>query len=150
MESLSNVAIRDALRAVMPDGLEVKEVYTPKNKLKEIIWAENEIIYSGCEVSDETVSAIEELFRSPVIVMKRSKSGEKETDITTLIKSIRAENVEGKLRIYAVTSADSANYLNPEYIAKAVEDKFGVSGENGSHIIIRNKLFLADGETEII
>jgi len=144
------VAIRDALRAVMPEGLEVMEVYTPKNKLKEIVWAENEIIYSGCEVSDETAAGIEEMFRAPVVVMKRSKSGDKETDITTLIKSIRAKNVDGKLHIHAVTSADSANYLNPEYIAKAVEERFAVSCETGSHIIVRNKLFLADGETEIV
>ncbi len=150
MQTLSNVAIRDALRAVMPEGLEVKEVYTPKNKLKEIIWAENEIIYAGCTVTEETVAGIEALFRSPVTVMKRSKSGEKETDITTLIKSIRAEIVDGTLHIIAITSADSANYLNPEYIARAVEEKFGVSGENGSHIICRNKLFLGDGETEIV
>ena len=150
MEVRSNVAIRDALRAVMPVGLEVMEVYTPKNKLKEIVWAENEIIYSGCEVSNETAAAIEEMFRSPVVVMKRSKSGEKETDITALIKSLRCEITDGNLHIIAVTSADSANYLNPEYIAQAVEGKFAVSGEKGSHIIVRNKLFLADGETEIV
>ena len=150
MESLSNVAIRDALRAVMPDGLEVKEVYTPKNKLKEIVWAENEIIYSGCSVSMEQAAEIQEMFRSPVTVMKRSKSGEKETDITTLIKSLRAEIINGNLHITAVTSADSANYLNPEYIAQAAEAKFGMSGETGSHIIVRNKLFLEDGVTEIV
>ncbi len=150
METLSNVAIRDALRAVMPEGLEVREVYTPKNKLKEIVWAENEIIYSGCAVSPEVAAEIEEMFRSPVTVMKRSKSGEKETDITTLIKSLQAEVVEGNLHITAVTSADSANYLNPEYIARAVEGRFAVSGEKGSHFICRRKLFLADGVTEIV
>ena len=150
MEQRSNVAIRDALREVMPDGIEIREVYTPKNKLKEIAYAENEIIYAGCDVSPETAVAIEEMFRSPVTVMKRSKSGEKETDITALIRSLRTEIIDGCLHIFAVTSADSANYLNPEYIAQAVEAKFGISGENGSHIIIRNKLFLADGETEVV
>ncbi len=149
MEPLSNVAIRDALRAVMPEGLEVREVYTPKNQLKEIVWAENEIIYAGCRATAAQAEAIEALFRAPVVVMKRSKSGEKETDITTLIRSLRAEVTDGSLRIVAVTSADSASYLNPEYIARAVEEKFGISGSSGSHIICRNKLLLADGETEI-
>jgi len=150
MEQRSNLAVLEALRRVMPEGIEIKEAYTPKNKLKEIVYAENEIIYSGCVVSDNAASEIEELFRSPVVIMKRSKSGERETDITTLIKSISAEAVEGKLRIKAITSADSANYLNPEYIAQAVEDKFKVSGEYGSHIIVRNKLLLFDGVTEIV
>lgn len=150
MEQRSNVAVRDALREVMPEGIEIREVYTPKNKLKEIVYAENEMIYAGCAVSPETAAAIEEMFRSPVTVMKRSKSGEKETDITTLIRSLRTEIMDGCLHIFAVTSADSANYLNPEYIVQAVEAKFGISGENGSHIIIRNKLFLADGETEVV
>ena len=65
-------------------------------------------------LSGETAAAVEEMFRSPVVVMKRSKSGEKETDITALIKSLRCENKDGNLHIIAVTSADSANYLKAQ------------------------------------
>ena len=49
-----------------------------------------------------------------------------------------------------ITSADAENYLNPEYVAKAVEEKYNLGGENGWHVITRKKLLLSDGESEFI
>ena len=98
----------------------------------------------------DTAAAIEALFRSPVVMMKKSKSGEREVDITTLMKSLRAEAGEGTLTVTAVTAAEQANYLNPEYIVQAVEREFGLSGKDGWHVITRTKLFLEDGVTEFV
>ncbi|MBP3377463.1 MAG: DUF2344 domain-containing protein, partial [Clostridia bacterium] len=148
MKSLPNSEIFDKLAAVMPNGIEILRVYEQKGKLSDIKWAENVIDYRGVSADGELCRKIEEMFESPVIMMKRSKSGEKETDITTLIKWVKAETVDGNLRVTALTSADSERYLNPEYIAKAIEERFAVSGENGSHVITRTKQYLADGETE--
>ena len=148
MKSLPNSEIFDKLAAVMPNGIEILRVYEQKGKLSDIKWAENVIDYRGVSADGELCRKIEEMFESPVIMMKRSKSGEKETDITTLIKWVKVETVDGNLRVTALTSADSERYLNPEYIAKAIEERFAVSGENGSHVITRTKQYLADGETE--
>ena len=60
------------------------------------------------------------------------------------------EQTEDSLRITAVTAAEQEKYLNPEYIAQAVERAFGLSGENGWHVIDRTRLLLADGETDFI
>ena len=49
-----------------------------------------------------------------------------------------------------ITSADAENYLNPEYVAKAVEEKYNLGGENGWQVITRKKLLLSDGESEFI
>jgi len=81
-------------------------------------------------------------------MMKRSKSGEKEVDITKFIKSVSAEKTETGLVIKVITGADSEAYLNPEYVMIAVNDAFGVEGEDGYHIIVRKKLLLSDGVTE--
>ncbi len=148
MKSLPNSEIFDKLAAVMPNGIEILRVYEQKGKLSDIKWAENVIDYRGVAADGELCRKIEEMFENPVIMMKRSKSGEKETDITTLIKWVKAETVDGNLRVTALTSADSERYLNPEYVAKAIEERFAVSGENGSHVITRTKQYLADGETE--
>lgn len=153
MKAVSNAEILERLRAVMPNGIEVTEVYEQKGKLTDIMWAENELRYADVSASVELCEEIEELFRHPVIMMKRSKSGDRETDISELIRSLRAEVVEGDethLTVTAVTSADSARYLNPEYIAQAIEEHFGISGERGWHIITRKKLLLSDGETEFV
>ncbi len=148
MQSLPNSEIFEKLAAVMPNGIEILRVYEQKGKLSDIKWAVNVIDYSGVTASDELCAAIEEMFTHPVIMMKRSKSGEKETDISTLVKWVKAEGIDGDLRVTALTSADSEKYLNPEYVAKAIEEKFAVSGEQGSHVITRTKQYLSDGETE--
>jgi len=150
MKTISNAEILEKLRAVMPNGIEVTQVYEQKGKLTDIKWAVNEIRYTDVQVSEETCAAIEEMFRHPVVMMKRSKSGDKETDITELIRSVAVEADDNHLTITAVTSADSTKYLNPEYVAQAVEEKFGISGECGWHIITRKKLLLEDGETAFV
>jgi len=150
MTAVSNAEITEKLSAVMPSGIEMTQVYEQKGKLTDIKWAINEISYYGVHVSKETADAIDEMFRHPVIMMKRSKSGEKEVDITTLIRSVKAETFDDKLKITAITSADAENYLNPEYVAQAIEKQFSVSGECGWHTINRIKLLLGDGETEFV
>ena len=66
------------------------------------------------------------------------------------MRGVRAQFAGDILTVTAVTSADQENYLNPEYVAQAIDREFHVSGGNGSHWIIRKKLFVADGETEFI
>ena len=91
MQSLPNTEIFEKLAAVMPNGIEILRVYEQKGKLSDIKWAINVIDYSGVAADDKLCADIEEMFKSPVIMMKRSKSGEKETDISTLIKWVKAE-----------------------------------------------------------
>ncbi len=145
MQSVSNAEIEEKLRAVMPNGIEVIRVYEQVGKPGDIKWATNEIEFSNVRGSDEICREIEEMFRHPVIMMKRSKSGERECDITTLMKSVRAEWDGERLRVHAVTSADSENYLNPAYVAQAIRDKLDIFGESSSHVIVRRNLMNADG-----
>jgi radical SAM-linked protein len=145
MKSVSNAVIEEKLRAVMPNGIEIVRVYEQMGKLNEIKWAENEIEYSGVSANDEICREIEDMFTRPVVLMKRSKSGERECDITSLIRSVNVSWDGEKLRVSAVTSADSENYLNPAYVAQAIESKFDIFGEGSWHIITRKKLMYADG-----
>jgi radical SAM family uncharacterized protein/radical SAM-linked protein len=150
MKAVSNADLLEKLRSVMPNGVEVTQVYEQKAKLTEVKWAENVIEWHGAAFADDLPGRIEELFRKPVMMTKRSKSGEKEVDITSFIKSLRAEKKEDVLTVTAVIAAEQENYLNPEYIAQAVEQSFGVSGESGWHVIDRTRLLLEDGETDFV
>jgi len=150
MKAVGNAEIMEKLTEAMPNGIEITAVYEQKSKLTDIKWAENEITFKNVSVTDETCRAIEEMFTKPVIMMKRSKSGEKECDITSLMRSVKAECESDTMTVTAITSADQENYLNPEYVAQAIEREFAVSGEKGSHWITRKKLFTADGVTEFI
>lgn len=146
--SITDKDIEKKLSAYLPEGIGIVEVYTAETKFKLIKWAENDIIVHADNLPADVCEKIEELFRSPVVLMKRSKSGEKEVDITKMIKSVVARIDDGLLVITAVTGADSESYLNPEYVMTAVNDALGIEGENGWHVIVRRKLLLEDGVTE--
>ncbi len=145
MKPVGNAEITEKLTSVMPAGIEITRIYEQRGKLTDIKWAENRIVYGDIAMDETLPGKIEELFRHPVVLMKRSKSGDKETDITTLIQSVKAEWVDNQLVVTAVTSAQSENYLNPEYVAQAIENAFAVSGEKGWHVITRCRLMLEDG-----
>lgn len=151
LKDVSNVEAMEKLRSAMAEGIVVKEVYTARDKISDIQYAHNRITYGGFEPADYMVDAINDLFRKPVVMLKKSKSGEKEVDICTFIRSIEAkiEDVDGKqtLVIDAITSASQESYLNPEYIAAAIEREFALSGSDGYHTICRKHLYLADGVT---
>ena len=139
--------IFEKLRAAMPDGISVSRVYTQDMKLKTIAWAENVIDFNGGVAELSGIEEVATLFDSPVVMMKRSKSGEKEVDISPLVKSAAAELDGDTLRVTVVTSASGENYLNPEYAAKAVAAKLGIDADKTWHVITRTKLLLADGKT---
>ncbi len=149
---ITDKEILERLRENVPEGIGIVEVYTAKAKFREIKWAKNRIEIVGASLEDGITEKIEDLFKSPVILTKRSKSGDREVDITKMIKSVKASVENGVLVIDAVTGTDSENYLNPEYIMTAVNNAFSVeTEENGAyHTIVRKKLLLADGEKEYV
>ncbi|MBR3639885.1 MAG: TIGR03936 family radical SAM-associated protein, partial [Clostridia bacterium] len=147
-EQMSDEEIKTRLSAAVPPGIEILEVYTKERKLTEITWAENEISFFSCAVAPDLPEKIEALFRGPVIVTKRSKSGERDTDISPLIKTLSARLEGDVLKVTAVTGASDSSYLNPELIARAIEREFSPEGTEGYHTVTRKKLLLEDGKTE--
>ena len=136
-------AIRGALTPLMPEGIRIIDVFTAEHKLKEIEWGEYEIAYDTTRegITDE----IKTLFASPVVMMKRSKSGEKETDITTFMDDLTASDEDGRLTVRFLAAASDGHYLNPVYIHKAIADRLGF---DAPHTVMRTRLMLAD-KTEI-
>lgn len=147
VKDVSDDSIVETLRPLTPDGMEIIEAYTAEGKLDRIKWAENEIlIHTSADILPEQIT---ELFKGSVMIMKKSKSGEKETDISSFIKEISAERAECGIRITAVTAADSSMFLNPSYIAKALKERLGIPEEGGYAEYSRKRLLLEDGITEI-
>ncbi len=147
-EDISDEEILKTLRENMPDGIGISEVYTAETKFREIKWAKCDIVVTAKDVDEALPEKIKELFASPVILMKRSKSGERECDITKLIKSVSARVTDTGCVITAVTGADGEGYLNPEYVMTAVNNAFDVEGDDGYHVIVRRRLLKEDGVTE--
>lgn len=148
---MSDLQILERLRNVSVPGLEILDVKAAIGKLSGIKWAENEIRFIYNSANESCVAEVNRLFKSPVIMNKKTKNGETETNICEYIKKLNAvyDNEHGELVVNAVTAAEDGRFLNPEYIARAVENSLGFkNGIEGYHKIKRLKLLAEDGVSE--
>ncbi len=129
VEDISFDEIRNRLNSALSPEMRVLEVYTPERKFTDIKYAEYELL------TDEVIYE-SKLLAEKIVVMKRTKSGTKESDIKPLIKSWKM--IEGGIR--CCLSADSSEYLNPEYIASVLDLK--------DYSIIRRRILMSDGVSE--
>ena len=124
-EDMSAEEVGRRLSAVMPDGIEILDAYESDTKFKAITDSEYEITVVSEKIGENMAErAGKALSAAPLVVLKRTKSGEKDADISEFIRgcSLRAE--KGKFFVKCLLCADSANYLNPEYLVKVLEKEF--------------------------
>ena len=117
------------LNNAFPPEMRVLDAYQPNSKFVSIRYAEYEL------ENDEDFS-VEELEKDEIVLLKRTKSGEKMTDIKPMIHSYKKEGN----KLTCVLSASPAQYLNPDYIAKVI----GIP----DCTILRKRVLLDDGVTE--
>ena len=127
VESVNFDTMKETFRRTVTDEMAVLDIYEPETKLTDIGFAEYRFEF------DKEITA--EKLKSPLVIMKRSKSGEKEVDIQPLIQRYE---IDGNV-MTAVLQADSENYLSPDYLAKALTD--------GGYDICRINIYMSDGET---
>ena len=142
--------IAKRVEAEFAPEMRVNGVWAPERKLAEIGFAEYDIVINSKKASDEMAKGISDMLKEPLVVTKRSKSGDKEVDISPLIKSAEVSFENGHVLIKALLSCDSANYLNPEYVVRATAEKFGIDfeiPETEYYSIMRKRVTLADGVT---
>lgn len=138
------------LNAELTDEMYVLDVYIPKTKFSDIVFCEYEYeIFTGIG-SAELARELESLFTtSPLTMVKKTKSGEKEIDIIPLISSFSAEyDAEaGTVKMRAVLSALTESFLNPEMLMTAIKQKYGIlTAENADewYSVMRKKALKAD------
>ncbi|MBR0443044.1 MAG: DUF2344 domain-containing protein [Clostridia bacterium] len=145
--------IKDRLNAVLTDELCVLDAYVaPGSVFADIVWAEYDIRIRTEGLTQALADEMQAyLTTSPLMMDKKSKSGIRQVDITALIRSLDALVTDGELRIVATLCVSGADYLNPEYLIRALREKFGMLPEGdivSEYSILRTKVYLADGETE--
>lgn len=125
--SCEEIAAR--LNRELTDELRIEACYIPKNDFSQIAWAEYdyEICTVGaCESMAESIRAT--LSESPLNLIKKTKSGEKEVDIIPLIREVQAkyDGESQTIRLHAVLRASSAEFLNPELVMTGIKQKNGI------------------------
>ncbi len=142
--------IKERLNRELTDELYITEAYIPTRDFSEIAWSiyEIEIFSEGASI-DTAVAAQRLLTTAPLVMTKKSKSGEKEVDIIPMIKEIgvRFDTQTRTLKIGATLSASSTEYLNPEMIVTALKNNLGIlAGPPAEdwYTIMRTELLRAD------
>ena len=135
--------IKNQLNEQLTDEMYVLEAYYPTTKFNDIAYADYTITLKSDKIGTGDAEKITSLFSSPVTMTKRSKSGEKEVDITAFIKKLDASADGNVITINTVLSAGSTENLNPEYIVTAIKNNCDFFSANAgeSYRIMRNKVY---------
>lgn len=109
------------LNRALPEGISAISVYEDAAKVREIACAEYRVeLFYDNGVPSDAGEKIKVLFSSaPVNIMKKSKRGEREVDITPLIRKLSMETAEDKLIVNAYLAAGNES-LNPELLVRAI------------------------------
>ena len=118
--------LKEKLNAEMTDEFYITDVYEPKNDFSSIAYASYDIVIHTADASQEMAENIEGILTtSPLNMIKKGKSGEREIDIIPLIKEVKAEYSEqdGNIYLNVLLSASSTQYLNPEMLITALKER---------------------------
>ncbi len=135
----------------LTDELRVTAVYAPTTKFSEIAYAAYKISICTTGADEELATRIDVcLHEGPLVMTKRTKSGEKEIDIISQIKEARVafDAETGAVIIRAHLAATTDNFLNPELVVTALKEKCGIlSGDpmKEHYTIIRQRMMREDG-----
>ncbi len=144
---ISLLEIAERINAQVTDEMRVTEVYRPKTKFSEIGLVEYRIEIDCDGLSPKTASAaVKLLTASPLMIMKRSKSGEKEVDLTAYLKGVTA-SYSDRLRLDIKLTGGEGS-LNPEAVVTALRERLGILSDypnSGGYTITRTELYFADG-----
>ncbi|MBQ7353110.1 MAG: DUF2344 domain-containing protein [Clostridia bacterium] len=138
-----NEEIKERLQKSFPTQMKVLSVYNPEKKFKNIGYIDYTINLNSPKITENTVNEIKNLFSKECIITKKTKSGEKEIDISQFIKLLEVSSAENGLVLHTILTADNENYLNPELFVEAIRQNLKIIDKDSieeSYTIMRNKM----------
>ena len=138
-----------SLGATSPDELTILDVYYPTTEFTEIGWAEYKMSISSKDAPEDTSEKCKALLKSsPLVVLKRTKSGDKDVDISSYIGDVEASTTDdGIVELKVMLKAENTSFLNPEYLITAMKNSLGILSGNlleNTYEIIRTAMYDAD------
>ncbi len=148
---ISDDEILRRFNETVTDELRGLEAYTPTTKFADIAWAEYRVTLSGGAIIDGQAAETRRILTtSPLMMVKRSKSGEREVDLVPMIRAVDAEGGAGELTLRLMLSAAGADYLNPELVVTALRERLWPGVDDPAALnwrILREQVYCADGVT---
>ncbi|MBO5907457.1 MAG: DUF2344 domain-containing protein [Clostridia bacterium] len=120
-EKIDPELAKSRLNANMTENMQITEAYYPETKLTDLKWLSYTILIKTEGASKELADKCDAILSSDVIeVEKSAKSGNKTVNISHLIRSASVVLDGEIIRINCTLSADQSEFLNPEYVIKAL------------------------------
>ena len=142
--------IKARLNECLTSEMQITDVYTSERKFNEIGWARYEIKLTSPSFTPEDAQKLTTLYTNPLVVMKRSKAGDHEADISPFVRLDSVAYEDGSLLVKTLLSADNATYVNPEHLVRKAEECLGTTFEDPFteyYTIVRKEVYLSDGTT---
>lgn len=137
-----------ALNDNLPPELEVLTAYYPSTRFSDIAYSSYKILIVSEGATEETARVCERLLHTvPVTVFKKSKSGDRDVDISPYIYNVSTNFCNGVIFMDCILKADNADFLNPEYIITYLKREVGIlssSPVREHYDIIRTGLYFSD------
>ncbi|MBQ9080064.1 MAG: DUF2344 domain-containing protein [Clostridia bacterium] len=149
---IPNEAVRDMLNAKLTDELCALEVREAGAKFVEISAADYSITIKTAGACNELAAEIQQMLTSsPLVIIKKSKSGEKEADIIPMINNVSAKYCadEDVVRLSVRLSCGQTENLNASAVVSALRERLGIlSGDPTVEYcnIRRERFYGADGK----
>ena len=154
-KDISPAEVKERLNRELTPEMQVLEAYEPTASFADAAWSKYEMALRFDGANATVAQQLQALFEtSPLNMVKKTKSGEKEIDIIPMIRQVRVvynEAHPGEIRISTVLAAGNTVHLNPEMLIKAAKDRLGIlSGDPAkeSYSILRTHVYREDGVTE--
>lgn len=121
LDNMSGDEIARRINETLPEGIEVERVYENARPVRDIACSEFEIrMEYDNGVPLGVIKKLFDLFgQEEIVVIKKSKRGESETNIAPMIHEFSVSEREGDIVIKTILSAGNTS-LNPEYVIKAI------------------------------
>ena len=149
LERVDPGMVRAKLNACMTKEMQITEAYYPTKPLTELAYLSYEVRMNSPMVSDSLLSRVQTaLSADAIVVKKKTKSGERDVDIKGQIRDASASLDGNTLVVCATLSADSASFLNPEYLVTYLKEATGVLTSpdrlSETYSILRKEAYRAD------
>ena len=146
-KTVDPLLLMQAFNESLTPELQATEAYLPEPKFTDIAYASYTVRIVTDGASPALAEACTRALSGPVVVFKRSKSGDKDTDISEGIRSASVTYEDGALLLSAVLKADNAGFINPEYLVTHLKNTCGILAKDllrEHYTVLRTGLFLAD------
>lgn len=109
------------LNRALPEGIVALKAYEDARKVREIASARYRITMEyDAGVPSRCAASLRQFFaKAPILIMKKSKRGEREVDIAGLIRALEVTEEPGAITLTATLAAGNES-LNPELLVRAI------------------------------